>query len=78
MNRSNYFVTGLVLAAFVFAAVPVLSFAASYAYVNMAGDVAVVESASANTAIASAPNIHPRSGVLLLKTASDFTIVQNN
>jgi hypothetical protein len=78
MNRKNFFVAGLVLSAFVLLATPALSHAATYAYVNMSNDVATVEAADPNTAIRIAPGIHPRSGVLLLKTAADFTIVQNN
>jgi hypothetical protein len=40
--------------------------AATYAYVNAQGEVRTVEAADANTAINTAPGIHPRSGVILL------------
>lgn len=73
---SKYFVTGVVLGAFVLAAVPTLSFAATYAYVNQSGDVATVVANDPNTAIATAPNRAMTSGVLLLKTAADYDIVE--
>ncbi len=62
----------LALAAIV--AVPGISMAADYAYVNASGEVNMVTAADANTAIMTAPNIHMRSGVMLL-TASDSGIV---
>jgi hypothetical protein len=49
--------------------------AASYAYVDVAGDVKSVTANDWKTAIAIAPNIHFHSGVMLLVTAADFTIV---
>ena len=52
-------------------ALPAASFAATYAYVNTAGEVMTTESASASQAIASAPGIHPRSGVMLIETTAD-------
>lgn len=49
--------------------------AASYAYVDAQGDVKSVTANDWMTAIAVAPNIHIHSGVILLTTAADFTVV---
>lgn len=49
--------------------------AAMYAYVDAAGDVKSVTANDWRTAIATAPNIHMHSGVLLLTTADDYNIV---
>jgi hypothetical protein len=52
-------------------AAPASTFAASYAYVNTSGEVSMVTAATANQAIATAPGIHPRSGVMLLSNPND-------
>jgi hypothetical protein len=44
---------------------PLFSFAATYHYVTTGGDVASVEADSASQALATAPNIHPNSGVAI-------------
>ena len=63
----------LALAALV--ALPTASaYAAMYAYVNAEGEVRTVEAADPNTAIRTAPGIHPRSGVILL-TGSNTDLV---
>ncbi len=49
--------------------------AASYAYVDAQGDVKSVIANDWMTAIKVAPNIHIHSGVMLLTTAADFTVV---
>lgn len=59
----------LALAAVV--AVPGVSLAATYAYVNTAGEVLTMEASNSSTAIATAPGIHPRSGVMLIETTND-------
>ncbi|MES2060006.1 MAG: fibronectin type III domain-containing protein [Patescibacteria group bacterium] len=47
-------------------AVPALSAAATFAYVNQAGNVATVDAATPTQAMATAPNIDAHSGVMLL------------
>lgn len=59
----------LALAAVV--AVPGVSLAATYAYVNTAGEVLTMEASNSSTAIATAPGIHPRSGVMLIESTSN-------
>ncbi len=54
---------------------PTFTFAATYAYVNTSGDVTTVTASDANTAIMTAPNIAPRSGVLLLDSESDNEVI---
>lgn len=53
------------------AAMPFSAFAATYAYVNTAGEVSTVDAADPSTAINVAPNRAVHSGVLLLVTPSD-------
>lgn len=68
----------LLLGAFALTAVvagPALSMAATYGYVNTAGEVMTTESPSANQAIMTAPNIAARSGVILIEVASDKELV---
>lgn len=68
----------LLLGAFALAAVvavPGISLAATYAYVNTAGEVLTVEATNPNTAITTAPGIHPRSGVMLIEVTADQEIV---
>lgn len=52
-------------------AVPAFSYAAPYAFVNASGEVNMVEAASAQEALTTAPNIHMRSGVMLLSDSDD-------
>jgi len=59
----------LALAAVV--AIPGVSLAATYAYVNTAGEVMTMDASNASTAISTAPGIHPRSGVMLIETTND-------
>lgn len=68
----------LVLTAFALIAIPSFSFAATYAYVNTSGEVMTTESATWQQAIATAPNIAARSGVLLIDSAADSSIVGDN
>lgn len=49
--------------------------AATYAYVNTTGEVKSVIANDWMTAILTAPGIHIHSGVMLLKSASDFEII---
>ncbi len=64
----------LLLGAFAFAAmvaIPGVSLAATYAYVNTAGEVMTTESATPTQAMMTAPGIAPRSGVMLIEVSSD-------
>lgn len=65
---------GLVVA-LVLVSIPAFASAATYAYVDAFGDVKMVTANDWQTAISVAPNRHMNSGVLLLNSASDFTIV---
>ena len=62
---TKLFLGALALAAVV--AVPGVSLAATYAYVNTAGEVMTTDAASANTALATAPGISMHSGVMLIE-----------
>lgn len=66
------------LAAAAMVVVPGVSMAATYAYVNTAGEVMTTEATSGEAAILSAPGIHIRSGVLLIDDASDSAVVGND
>lgn len=70
--------TVLGIVAFIMMSVPALANAATYAYVDAQGEVKSVTANDWRTAINTAPNIHIHSGVLLLSSASDFTIVGDN
>lgn len=65
----------LALAAIV--AIPGVSLAATYAYVNTAGEVMTMEASNPSTAISTAPGIHPRSGVMLIQSTSDPVVGDN-
>ncbi len=56
------FVGALALVAAV--AAPATSFAQMFAYVNASGEVMTMDAANATQALATAPNIHIRSGVM--------------
>lgn len=56
-------------------AVPAISFAATYAYVNQAGEVMTTEAATPNAAIMTAPGIDEHSGVMLMDSADDAGVV---
>jgi hypothetical protein len=69
---------GLALLGVIAVSLPLFANAASYAYVDAFGDVRSVTAVDWMTAIKTAPNIHMHSGVLLLDSAADFTIVGDN
>lgn len=52
-------------------AVPAGAFAATYAYVDQAGDVRTVEAATPQAALTTAPSIDEHSGVMLLANPND-------
>ena len=59
-------------------AIPGISFGATYAYVNVSGDVQTMTANDPNTAIATAPSIHPRSGVLLIDSEADEEVLEED
>lgn len=80
---TNTFLTSVIARVTIVAAIMFIGFiavmsaaqAATYAYVDAAGDVKSVDAVDWKTAIAVAPNIHIHSGVMLLTTAADYTVV---
>lgn len=69
------FIIIAVSVALLFAGFTAMANAATYAYVDVNGDVKSVTAADWKTAISVAPNIHKNSGVLLLTTAADYAVV---
>lgn len=64
--------------AFALISLPMFASAATYAYVDAAGEVKPVIADTWQQAIAKATNIHIHSGVMLLDSPSDFDIVGND
>jgi len=60
------FVTGLLASGLFIMALPTFAHAATYAYVDSAMEVKSVTAVDWQTALATAPNIHIHSGVVLL------------
>lgn len=58
--------------------IPTFASAATYAYVDVSGDVRSITASDWQTAISIAPSIHAHSGVLLLSSALDYNIVGDN
>ncbi len=77
MVQSGRFIAFSTLAFFALMvmAVPAMASAAVYAYVDTAGEVKTVTANDWMTAIATAPSIHIHSGVMLLTTAADYSVV---
>lgn len=67
--------TAFMVAVIITISLPVLSYAASYAYVHNSGEVRMVTADNYMQAIATAPNIAEHSGVLLLDSSDDNSIV---
>ncbi len=57
-------------------ALPGISFAQTYAYVNTSGDVSSVDAASADAALMTAPNIGVHSGVMMIDDSSNDVLDQ--
>lgn len=74
MNK--LFLGAFALAAVV--AVPSVSLAATYAYVNTSGEVMSVEAANPTQAMSTAPSIAPTSGVMLIETTADESILDKS
>ena len=75
MSTHSLVKAGFAVAVAALMVLPGLALAASYAYVDAAGDVKSVMANDWQTAIATAPNIHIHSGVLLLDSAEDLAVV---
>ena len=75
MNISMIKNISLFAFAVAFAALPNLTQAATYAYVNQSGNIGTVSANNSSLAIATAINIHMHSGVMLLNTSGDYNIV---
>ncbi|HYD93571.1 MAG TPA: hypothetical protein VEB18_03940 [Candidatus Paceibacterota bacterium] len=56
-------------------ALPTSAFAQVFAYVNTTGEVMTMDANSANEALLTAPNLHVRSGVMLVDDAADNAVV---
>ena len=65
----------IALCAVAFMVAPAMASAAVYAYVDATGEVKSVTAVDWMTAINTAPNIHIHSGVMLLTTAADYSMV---
>ena len=75
-SSSLYLTTAAFMVAVIITiSLPVLSYAASYAYVHNSGEVRMVTADNYMQAIATAPNIAERSGVLLLDSSNDNSVV---
>lgn len=72
-NSKKYFGLGVATIALLLMVAPAVSSAATYAFVNQSGDVAIVVANDPYTAIDIAVNRTLHSGVILLKSASDYT-----
>jgi hypothetical protein len=66
---------GIFAMTLVFAGSASTTYAATYAYVNTAGEVRMVEASTPNVAISTAVGRSLHSGVMLLSNALDFGIV---
>lgn len=71
VSARHFFVAAVIASSIVTLALPGLTHAATYAYVNQAGEVNAVTANDWMTAIATAVNIHIHSGVLLLTNQND-------
>jgi hypothetical protein len=67
----------MVAAAAAVVAAPAVSLGATFAYVNQQNEVRTVTADTANIALATAPNIHVHSGVLLLDSPEDNRVLGN-
>ncbi|MDD5068594.1 MAG: hypothetical protein PHS53_04315 [Candidatus Pacebacteria bacterium] len=71
MKKINLLKAGATAMTVLAVAFPVFASAATYAYVNQAGEVSTVTAADPWTAIQMAPNIDEHSGVMLLVNPAD-------
>ncbi len=72
---SRHLIASVLAGATLLLAVPALSAAATYAYVNQAGEVRTVEASNPDSAMATAAGIDEHSGVLLIDSAADQEVV---
>jgi hypothetical protein len=74
INTTRFLVLATALAV---AAVPAVSFGATFAYVNQENEIRTMTADTALIALATAPNIHIHSGVIQLDDVSEATTLQN-
>lgn len=78
MKKTQSILAASFIGVFSLMAIPAISFAASYAYVNQQGEVMMVTANDPMTAINTAPNRAVNSGVMLLDSPADSAVVGDN
>jgi len=73
----SFILSGLAIAVVLALTLPSFVHAANYAYVNTSNNVSMVVADSWMSAIETAPNIHARSGVMLLNTQNSDILNSN-
>ncbi len=71
-NSKKHFALGVATIALLLTITPLVSSAATYAFINKSGDLATVVANDPYTAIATAVNRAVTSGVILLMSAADY------
>jgi hypothetical protein len=61
MKKLTFFVAAILIGL----GLPMLSYAATFHYVDLTGEIGSIEAPNASVALATAPDIHPNSGVVL-------------
>lgn len=78
IQSTAFIIVGSLIFSLALASLPSFAHAASYAYVDIHGEVKTVVANNWQSAITLAPDIHINSGVLLLNNDADFSIVGND
>ena len=74
-STSTRFIAVSLVVAFGLFTIPLFASAATFAYVDRVGEVRMVTADAPLVAIATAPNIHARSGVIQLMAQTDYELV---